>query len=95
MRNRMIDDRYLSGGVAPSYFLEGMLWNVPREKFVQSYVGSFVNTFNWLVETHKTKLSCANDLHWLVRDNLDVCWSTANFDAYLATAERYWNEWGT
>ena len=44
MRNRMIDDKYIADGVAPSYFLEGMLWNVPSDKFVQSYEDSFVNT---------------------------------------------------
>lgn len=95
MRNRMIDDKYIADGVAPSYFIEGMLWNVPADKFVQSYEDSFVNTFNWVLNADKTKLACANDLHWLVRDNLNVCWSTANFDAYLAAAKKYWNEWGT
>lgn len=94
MRNRMLDDKYISSGVAPSYFLEGMLWNVPPGKFVQSYEDSFVNTFNWLQETDKTKLTCANSLYFLVRDNSDVCWSTADFAAYLATAKMYWHEWG-
>lgn len=95
MRNRMIDDNYIVDGVAPSYFLEGMLWNVPADKFSQSYEDSFVNTFNWLLNADKTKLACANDLYRLVRDNSDVCWSTANFDAYLAAVKKYWNEWGT
>jgi len=95
MRNRMIDDGYIADGVAPSYFLEGMLWNVPADKFVQTYKDSFVNTFHWVLNADKTKLSCANDLYWLVRDNSNVCWSTANFDAYLDAVKKYWNEWGT
>lgn len=94
MRNRMIDDKYIADGVAPSYFIEGMLWNVPADKFVQCYEDSFVNTFNWVLNAEKTKLACANDLYWLVRDNSNECWSTANFDAYLAAAKKYWNEWG-
>jgi hypothetical protein len=94
MRNRMIDDKYIADGVAPSYFLEGMLWNVPADKFVQCYEDSFVNTFNWVLNADETKLACANDLHWLVRDNSNVCWSTPNFDAYLAAVTKYWNEWG-
>jgi hypothetical protein len=94
MRNRMIDDKYIADVVAPSYFIEGMLWNVPAEKFVQRYEDSFVNTFNWVLNADKTKLACANGLHPLVRDNLNVCWSTANCDAYLAAAKKYWNEWG-
>ena len=95
MRNHMIDDGYIADGVAPSYFLEGMLWNVPADKFVQSYEDSFVNTFNWVLNADKTKLACANDLYWLVRENSNVCWSTADFDTYLAAVQRYWNDWET
>lgn len=95
VRNRMIDDDYIAEGVAPSYFIEGMLWNVPADKFVQGYEDSFVNIFNWVMNADKTKLACANDLYWLVRDNSTVCWSTVNFDAYLAAVKKYWNEWGT
>ncbi len=93
MRNRMIDDGYLAKGVAPSYFIEGMLWNAPTDKFVQSFEDSFVNTFNWVNNADKTKLACANDLHWLVRDNVPVCWPTNNFDTYLGATRRYWNDW--
>lgn len=95
MRNRMIDDNYIANGVAPSYFIEGMLWNVSEDNFVQSYEDSFVNTFNWILNADATKLSCANDLYWLVRDNSRVCWSKASFSAYLDSAIKYWNDWGT
>lgn len=89
----MIDDKCMPDDVAPSYFIEGMLWNAPVGAFVQGYEASFVNTFNWVLDADRTKLACANDLHWLVRDNAHVCWSTANFNAYLAAVEKYWNEW--
>lgn len=95
MRNRMIDDKYLADGVAPSYFIEGMLWNVPADNFVQGYEDSFINTFNWVLNADKTKLACANDLYWLVRDNSNVCWSPASFDTYLAAVKKYWSEWET
>ena len=93
MRNRMIDDGYIADGVAPSYFIEGMLWNVPEGHFGKSFEDSFVNAFNWLLSADKTKLVCANDLFWLVRDNFHNCWPTKNFDTYLAAAKRYWNDW--
>lgn len=66
---------------------------VPTDRYVTSYEDSFVNTFNWLLSADKTKLACANDLYWLGRDNAAMCWPTANFDAYLAAAREYWNEW--
>lgn len=93
MRNHMIDDGYIADGVAPSYFMEGMLWNVPAAHFGKSYENSFVNTYNWVLKADKTKLACANNLFWLVRDNSHNCWPTANFDTYLAAANKYWNDW--
>jgi hypothetical protein len=93
MRNRMIQDGYLEDDVAPSYFLEGMLWNVPNEKFGTSYVSSWINAFNWLIEADETKLACANDLFWLIRENSHNCWSSANFKTFLSAASKYWDEW--
>lgn len=94
MRNRMVDDGHIADGVAPSCFLEGMLWNVPNGNFGKSFGDSFVETLNWVVQTDKTQLACANDLYWLVGDNSHNCWPTANFDAYIAATKKFWNEWG-
>src|SRR5262249_54647902 len=33
IRNRLIDNKKLQSGVAPSYYLEGLLWNTPNESF--------------------------------------------------------------
>jgi hypothetical protein len=93
MRNRMVDEGYIAEGVAPSYFIEGMLWNVPNEKFEKSHQASFVETFNWILESDRAELVCANELHWLVRDNNKVCWSSADFDAYLYAVKEYWADW--
>jgi hypothetical protein len=39
-RNAMIEKGLLAEGVAPSYFLDGMLYNVPNEKFgLPRYMG--------------------------------------------------------
>lgn len=93
MRNSMVDDGYLQDGMAPSYFIEGMLWNVPNINFNAAYEDSWVNSFNWVLQADESKLRCANALHWLVREGHPVCWSSENFNAYLAAARKYWNEW--
>jgi hypothetical protein len=90
MRNRMIENGLLAEGIAPSYFIEGMLWNVPKDKFAGTYTQAWVACFNWLVTTDKTKLTTASGLHWLVRDNSLVCWPTANFNTFTAALKRYW-----
>ena len=42
MRNSMIEKKLLADGVAPSYFIEGMLSNVPNDKFTGDYVDMVV-----------------------------------------------------
>lgn len=90
MRNTMIDKGYLAEGIAPSYFLEGMLYNVPSDKFSGSYVDMWVECFNWTVTADRGKLLCANRLHWLVRDGSPTSWPVANFQTFTAAAKKYW-----
>lgn len=94
MRNRMIEDKALAGGVAPSYYIEGMLYNVPTEHFGKSYKDTFIACYNWVANADKSKLTCAHGLEWLVRDDSPVCWPTADFDTYMAAVKKYWNDWG-
>jgi len=55
MRNRMIDAGVLAKGITPSYFIEGMLSNVPNDKFEGSYQDAWAKCFNWLVTTDAYK----------------------------------------
>ena len=94
MRNRMLSDKVLKEGVAPSYFIEGMLSNVPDGKFGESFDASFVNSYNWLIKADESKLVTASGLHWLVRDGTPTSLSSANFNEYLGAAGNYWKDWG-
>lgn len=62
----MIERRELPEGVAPSYYLEGLLYNVPADKFV---LRGHVRELLQLDPSDSTKLVCASCMHWLVRDN--------------------------
>jgi hypothetical protein len=90
MRNAMIRDGFIAEGVAPSYFLEGMLYNVPNDKFVGRYVDMWVECFNWVVTAELDKLVCANRLHPLVRDGTPTSWPVANFNAFTVAAKKSW-----
>lgn len=90
MRNRMIERRELAEGMAPSYYLEGMLYNVPSANFVSSFQETFANCYNWIAQADSTKLVCANSLHWLVRDGEHTSWPVSNFKTYLAAARKHW-----
>ncbi len=90
MRNAMIAKGILADKVAPSYFIEGMLYNVPNDKFVGSYQDMWVKSFNWIVLTDASKLTTASGLHWLVRDGFPVCWPSANFQTFTSALKHHW-----
>jgi hypothetical protein len=93
MRNHMVNNGTLKDGIAPSYFIEGLLWNVPSENYGTSYDDTFVKTFNFLVSTDRKDFFCANGIHFLLRDNSHVSWPPANCEAYLSTLRDLWNNW--
>lgn len=93
MRNYLVDSNKLSDGTAPSYFIEGMLWNVPADKFGASYADTFVATFNYVVNSDRSMFKCANGIHPLLSDNSPVSWSAINCQSYLDALRSLWNEW--
>lgn len=95
LRTKLVDDGRIKAGIAPSYYLEGLLYNVPVDKFSGNYGDSFVAAFNWIrKEADKDKLVCANEQYYLLRDNAPTCWAPANCTAFLDAAAHVWSNWG-
>lgn len=92
IRNRMIDDKRIEEGLAPSYFLEGLLYSVPNEEFGSTYQSTFVDCVNWLTQTDRSKFRCANELHWLFQDGSPVSWRSADCDRFLHAVVKFWND---
>ncbi|MDH1145241.1 nucleotidyltransferase [Pseudomonas mosselii] len=94
MRRKLVADGVLSADVAPSYYLEGLLYNVPSEKFGLSYGDCFVNAINWIQsEGDKSKLVCANEQYYLLWEGSPTSWEPANAEALLQAVIKQWNEW--
>jgi hypothetical protein len=94
LRSCAIDKGMLSQGVAPSYYLEGLLYNVPDDKFSTFYGETFVNAINWIQrEANKSVLVTANEQFYLLRDGVKTCWPKADAEQFLTAAIRHWNEW--
>jgi hypothetical protein len=92
MRNAMIDRGYINEGLAPSYFIEGMLSNVPTLHFVASHQQTFENYMRWLETAPTGDLTCANDIHYLLRDGHSVCWNVADFNTFRASAKLFYSQ---
>jgi hypothetical protein len=94
LRGKLVDDGVLKSGVAPSYYLEGLLYNVPIDKFIASYQDCFINSVNWIQkEADKSKLVCANEQYYLLWENSPISWPKANCEAFLNAAINLWNDW--
>jgi hypothetical protein len=93
MRNYLVDKGKLKDGIAPSYFIEGMLYNVPADKFGKTYDDTFTSVFNYLVSTDRSTFTCANGIHTLLQDNSHTSWPAANCQTYLNALRDLWNSW--
>src|ERR1700693_4662449 len=93
MRSRLVDNGVLAAGSAPSYFIEGLLYNVPNDKFGKSYDDSFVAAVNWILTADRTKFVTPSGQHYLTRDGFAECWPCANCSNFIDAIVKLWNEW--
>lgn len=92
MRTRLVEAGLIAAGLAPSYYIEGMIYSVPADKFGANYATTFCNCVNWLHSCDKATLRCANEMYPLI-GNSDVQWQRENFDSFLAALINFWNSW--
>ena len=92
MRNSMISKGLIADGVAPSYFLEGMLYNAPDGEFGSSYATTFTKAINWIIKCDRAKLLCANGQYMLLHPTSPVTWRAENMQKYLDAVTKFWND---
>jgi hypothetical protein len=94
MRSKLIDDGLIEQGSAPSYYIEGLLYNVPNDQFVGDHQDISLNILNWLGgTTDRSEFVCANEQYYLVRDNIHTCWACADGENLIDAAIKLWSEW--
>lgn len=93
MRRKLVLDGVLDAKCAPSYFIEGLLYNVPNDQFRGTYADTFVAAMRWLLAADRAKWICANHQYFLVRDSFATCWSSANCDLFLNSLVKLWNDY--
>jgi hypothetical protein len=92
-RQQMIDAKMIEASVAPSYYLEGLLYNAPNNLYGKSYENTIVNVLNWVLEADRSSFLCANEQYPLLDGNADVTWNSQNCDAYLCGLVELWHSW--
>ena len=92
IRRAMVDDGLIAKTIAPSYFLEGLLYNVPNDNFGGSYEDTIVSSINWISQTDRTNFVCANEQFILFGDWPET-WPVAHYDEFMNTLVGYWKNW--
>jgi hypothetical protein len=93
LRGKLVDEKMITSDTAPSYYIEGLLYNVPDENFGSSYVASFENCINWILKANRSEFVCPNKQYYLLRDNSLVTWQDSKCTQFLTAACDLWNQW--
>lgn len=93
MRSKMIEENIMEKGVAPSYYIEGLLYNVPDSLFGKSYQQTFAEAINWMRSADRSKFICANAQYYLLRADSPVTWRTEKCDSFLNGVVELWDQW--
>jgi hypothetical protein len=93
MRKHLINAKLLQHSVAPSYFIEGMLYNVPDVLFGGTYQETVIKALNWLNQCNTSKLLCVNERHPLIATNSPVSWNDADFKTFHTAIISLWKNW--
>lgn len=93
MRNRMVSDGLIRDGLAPSYYIEGLLYNLPSPLFDHSYERTFLQFWNWTLRTDKTLFVTANEQFYLLRSGFPTSWEPAACEKFLTALASFWDNW--
>jgi hypothetical protein len=93
MKCKLVDDGMIASDLAPSYYIDGLLYNVPNEQFGLSYQNSVLNCLNWLTAADRSDFLCANERYYLLREGSPVTWRAAKCTEFLQAASKLWNQW--
>lgn len=91
-RNRLIDKGRIPDKLAPSYFVECLLYNVPDRLYGASSVGTFAAVVNHLLEADMSKYVCQNEQLALFGTSPEQ-WSVHTARTYVNELVWLWNNW--
>jgi hypothetical protein len=91
-RSYLVDHGLLADGIAPSYFIECALHNVPDNLFVGAYTDTIPAILNYFWTTPFTSFMCQNGVTLLI-GNGSTQWPAVNFTTFLTAAIAKWNNW--
>ena len=82
----------LAAGVAPSYFVECLLYNVPDHLFVANRQQAMYGIGEWLRTTNMALFMCQNGVTFLF-GLTEEQWNIAHAQQFVNALVNLWNTW--
>jgi hypothetical protein len=92
IRSYLVDQRNIRAELAPSYFLECLLYNVPSTEFEGSYGEAFCHIVNWLQRQTLDGFVCMSEQDRLFGSSPEQ-WSIGDAQQFINAATALWNNW--
>lgn len=93
LRRKLVADGRLEDGIAPSYYIEGLIYNVPNDKFGYSFDSTMVDSINFLLTADRSKFEVVNEQYYLLHPTSPVTWRAEKCTAFLNAARDLWQNW--
>jgi len=91
-RRYLVDKGLLNAAIAPSYFVECLLYNVPDHLFVANRQLAMAGILQWLNTTNKILFFSQNG-QVLLFGSTPEQWNLANADSFIGALISMWNHW--
>jgi hypothetical protein len=89
-RDHLVDSRRLAEGVAPSYYIECALYNVPDSLFVGSFNNTVPAILDYLWTTPYATFLCQNGVVRLIGNGVTQ-WPEGNYISFIQAARTAWD----
>lgn len=93
LRRKLVADGRLEDGVAPSYFIEGLIYNVPNDKFGYNFDSTMVESINFLLSADRSTFEVVNEQYYLLHSTSPVTWRAEKCTAFLNATRDLWQSW--
>lgn len=93
IKAKLVELEAIDEKTAPSYFLEGWLYNAPNELYVNNIGQRFVGVVNWLLQADEKNFLMPHGMYGLFGDG-STQWNHQKYKTFRDALVVLWNNWG-
>ena len=91
-RDCLVENNVIEEDIAPSYFIECLLYNVPDGLFRPRLVKSYKGIVDYLSTTNLQQFKCQNGIRELFGSSGEL-WSVNKARKFIRALVRLWDKW--